>query len=82
MGWRSPKNPQRGVDFAGEVLEVGKGVTGFKPGDRVFGVAPGSLAEYAWARQHRIDGQRRPGVGVGVRLLGLGHDGHPVGEEF
>ncbi len=54
MGWSSPKNPKRGVDFAGEVVAVGKGVTKFKPGDPVFGVAPGSLAEYAWAREHRI----------------------------
>ncbi|MGH8441676.1 MAG: NAD(P)-dependent alcohol dehydrogenase [Nevskiaceae bacterium] len=54
MGWSAPKNPKRGVDFAGEILAVGNGVTGFKPGDRVFGVAPGSLAEYAWARPHRI----------------------------
>jgi NADPH:quinone reductase-like Zn-dependent oxidoreductase len=53
-GWTSPKNPQRGVDFAGEVVAIGKGVTKFKPGDQVFGVAPGSLAEYAWAREHRI----------------------------
>jgi NADPH:quinone reductase-like Zn-dependent oxidoreductase len=54
MGFRSPKNPKRGVDFAGEVVAVGKGVTKFKPGDAVFGVAPGSLAEYAWARDTRI----------------------------
>lgn len=54
MGWTSPKNPKRGVDFAGDVVAVGKGVTKFKPGDAVFGVAPGSLAEYAWAREHRI----------------------------
>ena len=54
MGWSSPKNPKRGVDFSGEVLAVGKGVTRFKPGDAVFGVAPGSLAEYAWAREHRV----------------------------
>jgi NADPH:quinone reductase-like Zn-dependent oxidoreductase len=54
MGFSAPKNPQRGVDFAGEVIAVGKGVTKFKPGDAVFGVAPGSLAEYAWARDTRI----------------------------
>lgn len=54
MGWTSPKNAKRGVDFAGEVVAVGKGVTKFKPGDAVFGVAPGALAEYAWAREHRV----------------------------
>lgn len=54
MGVTAPKDPLRGVDFAGEVVAVGKGVTKFKPGDHVFGVAPGSFAEYAWAREHRI----------------------------
>jgi len=54
MGWTSPKNPKRGVDFAGEVIAIGKGVTKFRVGDQVFGVAPGSMAEYAWAREHRV----------------------------
>jgi NADPH:quinone reductase-like Zn-dependent oxidoreductase len=38
-----------GQDFAGEVMLTGKGVTGFKQGDRVFGFATGSYAEYALA---------------------------------
>ena len=42
-----PKNPVLGVDFAGEVAEVGTGVTRFRKGDRVFGFAgKGGHAEY------------------------------------
>ncbi|MEW6406707.1 MAG: NAD(P)-dependent alcohol dehydrogenase [Chloroflexota bacterium] len=36
-----------GADVAGTVEAVGSRVTEFKPGDDVFGVAPGAFAEYA-----------------------------------
>jgi NADPH:quinone reductase len=42
-----------GIDMAGIVVAVGEGVTGFQPGDEVYGMTggiagvPGSLAEYA-----------------------------------
>ena len=38
-----------GQDFAGEIVAIGEGVSGFKKGDRVFGFAEGSYAEYALA---------------------------------
>lgn len=46
LGWPAPKTPVLGYEFAGEVEAVGPGVTKFKPGDRVYGGAPQSYAEY------------------------------------
>lgn len=39
-------NTVLGADVAGTVEAVGCAVTEFKPGDEVFGIAPGSFAEY------------------------------------
>lgn len=38
VGWSRPKRPVLGVTFAGVVEKIGSEVTGFKPGDRVFGL--------------------------------------------
>jgi NADPH:quinone reductase-like Zn-dependent oxidoreductase len=54
FGLRRPKNPVPGRDVAGTVVEVGAAVTRFAVGDEVYGVAPGSLAEYAVARESRL----------------------------
>ena len=53
-GLHQPKDPQLGVDLAGQVVAVGKAVTRFKPGDEVFGVGPGAFAEYARASENKI----------------------------
>jgi len=44
-GLRRPKSRLTGNDFAGIVEAVGKDVTGFEPGDEVFGANTGALAE-------------------------------------
>ena len=58
FGLRSPKQPVIGRDVSGVVAEVGSEVTTFAVGDEVFGVAPGSVAEYAVAREDKL--ARRP----------------------
>src|SRR5438067_112922 len=46
FGLRKPKNTTPGSDFSGTVETVGSNVAEFKPGDEVFGVRAGALAEY------------------------------------
>ena len=53
-GMRAPKTRVRGLDVAGRVEAVGKDVTSLKPGDAVFGIADGSFAEYARAREDKL----------------------------
>ena len=47
LGFLKPKNPVMGTEFAGEIESVGKNVTTFKPGDKVFGFDDIGLASYA-----------------------------------
>ncbi len=49
-----PKDPVPGADLAGVVEAVGAGVTRFQPGEEVFGIARGSFAEYACAREDKL----------------------------
>src|SRR5436190_20314427 len=51
FGLRKPKNTIPGSDFAGTFETVGSNVTEFKPGDEVFGVRAGCLAQYICVRQ-------------------------------
>jgi NADPH:quinone reductase-like Zn-dependent oxidoreductase len=53
-GVRKPKRKQVAGDLAGTVEAVGQGVTGFQPGDEVFGTSLGAWAESAAAREARL----------------------------
>jgi len=59
-GLRRPKEQQLGGDFAGTVEAVGKDVSDLRPGDEVYGVRTGALAEYVSVRR-----------GVGLKPAGL-----------
>jgi NADPH:quinone reductase-like Zn-dependent oxidoreductase len=54
FGFMSPKQPVLGLDVAGTVVEIGSAVTRFVVGDEVFGIANGSFAEYAAAKQDKL----------------------------
>jgi NADPH:quinone reductase-like Zn-dependent oxidoreductase len=53
-GLARPRNPVPGRDVAGTVVDVGAAARRFAVGDEVYGVAPGSFAEYAVARESRL----------------------------
>jgi NADPH:quinone reductase-like Zn-dependent oxidoreductase len=53
-GLGRPRDGRVGVDFAGTVESVGRGVTRFRPGDPVFGARRGAFAEYVTVREDRI----------------------------
>lgn len=53
-GLRRPKRTRLGVDVAGQVEAVGSNVTGFRPGDAVFGTCKGAFAEYACAAERAV----------------------------
>lgn len=53
-GLTKPKNPVLGLDVSGRVVKVGADVTRFSPGDEVFGIAKGSFAEFATAKEEKL----------------------------
>jgi NADPH:quinone reductase-like Zn-dependent oxidoreductase len=54
FGLRRPRYANPGRSLAGTVEAVGAEVTGFAPGDEVFGMSTGTFAEYAAARTGKI----------------------------
>ena len=54
FGLRRPKYANPGRSLAGTVEAAGAEVTGFTPGDEVYGVCNGSFAEYVCARAEKL----------------------------
>src|SRR5262252_8964902 len=54
FGLRGPKTRVPGLDVAGTVVAAGADVTRFRAGEEVFGIARGSFAEYAAAREDKL----------------------------
>jgi NADPH:quinone reductase-like Zn-dependent oxidoreductase len=54
FGLRRPKYLNPGRSLAGTVEAVGNDVTGFEPGDEVFGICAGAFAEYAGVRTAKL----------------------------
>lgn len=54
FGFRRPKNRVPGQDVAGTVVAVGSAVIRFAVGDEVLGIAKGSFAEYAAAKEEKL----------------------------
>ncbi|GIF50818.1 NADPH:quinone reductase-like Zn-dependent oxidoreductase [Asanoa ferruginea] len=54
FGMRKPKNQVPGIDVAGTVLATGRAVTRFAVGDEVYGIARGSFATVAAAREDKL----------------------------
>lgn len=54
VGFPRPKDHILGWDVAGEVAEVGRAVTQFKPGDKVFSATMYTLAEYSMASEDTV----------------------------
>lgn len=53
-GMRAPGNRVRGREVAGRVEAVGNAVTRLRPGNEVYGIGEGTVAEYAPARADKL----------------------------
>jgi NADPH:quinone reductase-like Zn-dependent oxidoreductase len=61
-GIRKPKTGRLGGDFAGTVEAVGKDVTQFQPGDDVYGIRHGAMAEFVCVAQARTVAPKPPNL--------------------
>lgn len=54
FGLRRPRNPVLGMELAGVVVALGRGVSRFSVGDEVYGVGKGAFAELAVAKEGQL----------------------------
>lgn len=63
FGFRAPSVAVPGTNFAGVIESIGPGVTGYRPGDEVYGATRGTFSEYAVAPIGKI-APRPPGLSL------------------
>lgn len=73
LGVSRPRRQVPGLDVAGTVVATGAGVTRFEVGQEVFGIAMGSLAEWAVAKERKL--APAPGVLAPAEAAVLGVSG-------
>jgi NADPH:quinone reductase-like Zn-dependent oxidoreductase len=61
-GIRRPKRTTAGMEFAGQVEEVGAAVTELRPGDDVFGIKGGANAEFVTVREKGVIARKPAGL--------------------
>jgi NADPH:quinone reductase-like Zn-dependent oxidoreductase len=61
-GIRGPKRTTAGMEFAGQVEEVGAAVTELRPGDDVFGIKGGANAEFVTVRERGVIAREPAGL--------------------
>jgi NADPH:quinone reductase-like Zn-dependent oxidoreductase len=71
IGVRRPRETVLGRDVAGTVVATGPAVQRFAVGDSVFGVASGSFAEYARAKERKLVGTPDELSPVEAAVLGI-----------
>lgn len=65
LGFRKPKIPTPGTGFAGEIVAIGQNISGFKPGDEIFGetgIKFSANAEYVAISAHGVIAKRPAGI--------------------
>ena len=82
VGFPKPKSHILGWDVAGHFESVGENVKRFRPGDEVFGLCGGTLAEYACAAEDHFAMKPANLTSPIASRGGMGSTGGPLGMDW